>query len=621
MFLCIVRKTKQILTIIGVALLGVMILYLVKRKPTETNPVADSQETADSIATHEQRDSQQVVQLESKESVGQADSEEDYDGESSTPAQIKPSYQRGSYRSPLDIPLELSGSFAELRPNHFHAGMDIRTGGVEGKKVYAIADGYVSRIKVSTRGYGKALYVQHKNGTTSVYGHLKQFEGEILTAVRKKQYASEQFELEWYVPPGKLPVRKGQVIALSGNTGGSGGPHLHFEIRNSRGETVNPMLYGIEVKDKISPVFLGARLYHIDNAYADSYGVYPSLQLKNGNSFTVTPGRYAIGAAWVDYLTDKLNRLGINYATLSVNGKRIHTQRLETFTFDKSRYINTHIDYWRYKKTGTRFVKFFKDDGNKLDFYKGNGIFKVKEGDTLKVEILIMDVAGHTATYAVNILGNSAAKVELHGGRRVQGKMVTHKKGGYLATTNGVLSIPPGAVYRNASFGITETPPSGRAVSPMIRVDHAHVPLHKSATMKVKIPTALKSKANKLALMSYDPKTRSSSYEGRKQSGDFIYETTKTPGIFYLAIDTVSPVIKDQSAGRRLKFRVDDLLTNIDTYRCEIDGSWVLLEYEPKLNRLFGTIPESIKPGKHSLMLRVTDGVGNQQEFTKEINL
>lgn len=620
MFLCIVRKTKQIAGIVGLALLGLIILYLVKREPTVTEVEDDDLVVLDSTIKDEVRDTQENAEVDNPISISESEVEAE-DLNSSTLSSVKPNYNRGSYRSPLDIPLQLSGSFAELRPNHFHAGMDIRTGGVEGKKVYAVADGYVSRVKVSTRGYGKALYIQHKNGTTSVYGHLKQFQGAILSAVRNKQYANEQFELEWYVPAGKLRVKKGQVIALSGNTGGSGGPHLHFEIRNSKGETVNPMLYGIEVKDNISPIFLGARLYQIDNNYADNYGIYPSLQLKNGNSFTVTPGRYAIGAAWVDYLTDKLNRLGINYVTLHVNGKRIHTQGLETFTFDKSRYINTHIDYWRYKETGTRFVKLFKDDGNKLDFYKGNGIFKVTDGDTLKVEVLIMDVAGHTATYTVKVLGSSEAKPKLQGGRRVAGKTVSHKKGSYLATTNGVLSIPAGAVYRNANFSITETPPSGRAVSPMIRVDHAHIPLHKSATMKVKIPDQYKNQASKLALMSYDSKTRSSSYEGRKQSGDYIYETTKTPGIFYLALDTVAPVVKDQSVGRNLKFHVDDLLTDIATYRCEIDGNWVLLEYESKLNRLFGTIPEIVKSGKHSLKLRVTDGVGNQQELTKQINL
>ena len=163
-------------------------------------------------------------------------------------------HPQGYFRNPFDSAILLSGSFCELRNNHLHGGLDIRTGGWEGWEVKSIADGYVSRIKVSPYGYGKALYITHPNGYTSVYGHLKEYSGAIANAVKDAQYARRQYEIEIFPKAGELKVEKGQVVAISGNTGGSRGPHLHFEIRDRAGQSVNPMLFGLDVADTLPPV-------------------------------------------------------------------------------------------------------------------------------------------------------------------------------------------------------------------------------------------------------------------------------------------------------------------------------------------------------------------------------
>ena len=166
-------------------------------------------------------------------------------------------YPQDYFQSPLDVPLDVSGSFGELRSNHFHSGLDFKTKGVEGLPVYAAGDGYISRIKISTFGYGKAIYITHPNGYTSVYGHLQKANGAIESFIKARQYKEQSYEVEMYLYPTELPVKKGDVIAFSGNTGGSGGPHLHFEFRNTKSEEIlNPMHFGFKkiIKDERKPV-------------------------------------------------------------------------------------------------------------------------------------------------------------------------------------------------------------------------------------------------------------------------------------------------------------------------------------------------------------------------------
>ncbi len=526
------------------------------------------------------------------------------------------------YAHPLDGPLYLSGTFGELRNNHFHAGLDIRTGGVQGKEVKAVASGYVSRIKVSTRGYGKAIYIQHPNGTTSVYGHLKKYSGAIQDAVIARQYALEKYEFEWYVPARKLKVAKGQVIALSGNTGGSGGPHLHFEIRDKRGKTVNPLLYGIQVTDNIKPFVKSCRVYHLEKKRSEEYGIYGSTRIKKGVILDVKPGTYGIGTSWVDYFSDKMNRLGVNYAELRIDGKTIFTQKIEDFAFDQGRYINAHIDFWRYSATGIRYVKMFKDHGNALHFYSGKGQFKVDNDQHVKVEIIATDFSGKTDGFSFTLHGKEGILALKEGGTSVKDNMkCSHKSGHTLKTAGATLYIPKGALYQTTYIGLTQTPATGKAVSPMIRVSHANVALHKSATIKIKIPSEVASKKNKLVMMSYNKKTRGSSYEGGKVAGSYVTETFKNLGIFYLALDTVPPTVTALKYGSYLSFRVNDAISKIDTYTCRVDGDWVLLEYEPKSNKLFGTLPKSYKTGKHELVLTVYDSAGNKTEIKKTINI
>lgn len=607
------KKIHQIIILVAVLAISLLLLKA-------CNSTSEPEEEEGTTVT-ENKDSGKVAeQVKSEEKTV---TEPETTNESEPVSEIKKTPQKsGYYQSPLDGALSLSGSFGELRNNHFHAGMDLRTGGVEGKNVYAAADGYVSRIKVSTGGYGKALYIQHPNGTTTVYGHLQKYAGDIQSTVIAKQYAQEKYEVEIFPSAGQLRVKKGQVVAISGNTGGSGGPHLHFEIRDKNGNTTNPLLHGIDASDAIKPRILGGRLYQIDNEHYQNFGIYASVQTKNNGTITVPPGTYGMGLNWVDYFTDQLNRLGVNYATVKADGKIIFTHKIEKFAFSEGRYINKHIDFWRYSEKGVRYVKLFKDPGNPLRFYKGNGLITVKDNETVTVELEASDYVGQSTIYTVVLIGSASTNLAMENGSKMtSGKLCSPNSSAVLKSDHASVEIPQGALYNKTYIDLSETEGTGKAISPMVRLSHANVPLHKAAVIRIDIPSDFEGDKNKIVMMEYNKKTRSSSYFGGKRVGNRIEEYSKTLGVYYLAVDTIPPKVTTALIGRNLRFSAVDYSSDIVSYRCLVDNEWVLLEYEPKLNRLFGVLPDKYGSGKHSLTLVVRDAAGNETEIKKDFNI
>src|SRR5574343_376207 len=284
-------------------------------------------------------------------------------------------YPQDVFQSPLAIPLDISGSFGELRSNHFHSGLDFKTTGVEGLPVYATGDGYVSRIKISTFGYGKAIYITHPNGYTSVYGHLQKANGAIQEYIKKKQYQEKAYEVEMYLYPTELPVKKGDIIAFTGNTGGSGGPHLHFEFRDTKSEQiVNPL--------------------HISfNKQTD--GTYLSTKVKAN-------GKIAFGINAYDFCTNAYNKNGLYKVRAYLNGVLQYQYGFDSFAFDESRYINNFIDYERFHEMGQRVQKLFELSSYALSVVAGNS----KDG-TLKI------LPNSSYTYRVELYDFHQNKIEL----------------------------------------------------------------------------------------------------------------------------------------------------------------------------------------------------------------
>ncbi len=301
----------------------------------------------------------------------------------------------------------LAGTMGELRSTHFHAGIDVRTGNMVGVPIRATQGGYISKVIVGTYGYGHALMVQHPDGNTSLYGHLDQFNGPIADFVINEQYKRKSFDLDIALEPNRFPVTRGDTIALSGNTGGSTGPHLHFEIRNEKNEAINPLSFGFtEIADKYSPMAFRIALKTLDrqSRVNDKFGRMEFGLVRSGNTYRLPYPIFAHGNIGVEILAhDKLDlsqfRCGINQINMYVDTSLVFSQTIDKIDFNTSRDIVTLMDYKTLKTKGARFNKLYIEDGNRLQFYSlnNNGAIAVS-GGTRQIKIVMRDLAGHEAT-------------------------------------------------------------------------------------------------------------------------------------------------------------------------------------------------------------------------------
>ena len=327
-------------------------------------------------------------------------------------------FEKGYFQFPIKPGQQnfLTGSMGELRPNHFHAGIDVKTDFKTGLPIYASAEGYVSRIKISSFGYGKVLYITHPNGLTTVYAHLEGFNDTIADYIVRKQYEQECFDLEIYPDKGILPVKKGEKIAYSGNTGSSGGPHLHYEVRDAEEKALNPLLFGFnEVKDNLPPVFdiLAIRTFDINSRIENEFGRKEFLPVKTGKNFILNKPVKALGELGLeikvhDRMDGTQSNYGITCLEVKINGKEVFYHNLSSIAFDEMKYINAHIDYETLVNKNQRFQKCYIGDGNKLSSYKNtghNGKINIEENKTYQVEITLYDAYNNSSKLNFNITG------------------------------------------------------------------------------------------------------------------------------------------------------------------------------------------------------------------------
>src|SRR5665648_377510 len=307
---------------------------------------------------------------------------------------IDPNY----YGAPVKIPVFLAGNFAELRSNHFHAGIDIKTQGRTGISVYSAADGFISRISISPSGYGNALYIDHPNGTTTVYGHLSSFSSPVEDYIRKIQYEKEEFTINQFVPEGMFPVKKGEQIAKSGNSGSSGGPHLHFEIRRTKEEIIlNPLLFHMPVKDKTKPTIQALMVYPVsdDASVSGSHTSKRFETLQAGSAWKLKTaqtipvyGKIGFGLQTIDFFDGVPNKCGIYSLKLTVDDQLIYSFTMDDLVMEESKYINSHTDYAQAIRTGKRVYRTWVEPGNKLSIYdtlEQRGIFTATDGQIHQV--------------------------------------------------------------------------------------------------------------------------------------------------------------------------------------------------------------------------------------------
>lgn len=537
-------------------------------------------------------------------------------------------YPQGDFRSPLDIPIILSGTFGELRSNHFHSGLDIKTKQKEGFEVFAIGDGYVSRIKIQHWGFGKALYVTHSNGYTSVYAHLKKLAPKLEAYLKKQQYDKESYEIQLYPKADELVLKKGEVIAYSGNSGSSGGPHLHFEIRDAASKPVNPMLFGIEVKDSHHPTVIGVFAYALsDVAQINTSNEMIELQLKKGteeNSFIADKifacGEIGLGINAYDKQDLAFNKNGIYQLESFVNGVKNFSYTFEKFSFDESRYINTLIDYERFIDKKQRVQRCFVTPANQLSIYDdvvNNGEILIEDGKEYTVVLKIKDFKENTTTITIPIVGKNQA-ITHKKKETVTNHFITRNEEHTIKEGNVSVYIPKETFYEDFYFDLSKDK------NDQYTIHHENMPAHKNFAITFDVSGYPEKERKKLFIASLDRKNKPS-YSTTKKQGTNFTTSTKDLGVYFLAKDTIPPKVKPVnfakdswiSNKKYLKIKITDDLSGVRSFRGTINEKWILFEYDAKKGMLtydFDDIP--FTESKHNLKLIVTDNVGNNTIFT-----
>jgi murein DD-endopeptidase MepM/ murein hydrolase activator NlpD len=537
-------------------------------------------------------------------------------------------YPTTDFRFPLDLSPAISGTFGEVRSNHLHSGMDIRTNQTAGHPVYAVADGYICRLRVQIGGFGNAVYINHPNGYTSVYAHLQRFNPRIAKTIKDYQYNQQQYDVDFPLLPINIPVRKGEIIAWSGNTGSSGGPHLHFEIRDTNTEEIiNPQLFGITIPDNVKPVIAGIYLYNLNN---ESFSEKTSKQyfpvkgaagdyslIKSGA--IMLDGTAAFGISAYDQTQPGGNHNGIYSIELKVNNKTVYLSTIDRFAFGDSQAANSYIDYPEFQNSGRMIQKSFIEPGNPLAIYKTSiykGLIDMPDTFTHKAEYIVKDVRGNTSTLVFGVKGS---------GRVVNGKIIIpankfyYNKSNDFSTDAVKVSIPVGALYSTIDFTYSQS----AKIAGYSAVHHIHtrqIPVHQDYNLWIKPDGSLDPALYDKALI-VDTK-------GKSCGGDYEDGYVKTMagvfGNFYVTTDNMPPTISPQniSDGKsmagvsRMTFRISDNLSGIKSFKGTIDGNWILMEFDQKTATLWHTFDERTSSGKHTFQLEVTDKKLNTKTYT-----
>ncbi|WP_435263346.1 M23 family metallopeptidase [Tenacibaculum sp. nBUS_03] len=531
-------------------------------------------------------------------------------------------YPKDYFSPPLKIPIILSGTFGELRSNHFHSGIDIKTQGKEGIPIYAPANGYVSRIKIGQYGFGKAIYLEHPNGYTTVYAHLQKFENTIQQYVKSIQYKKEKYAIGNIFPePEKFPIKKGDIIGFTGDTGSSGEPHLHYEIRNTKTEKIiNPLLFGINPKDDRRPTIKRLIAYplsddaRIDNSTNES--ILQFKQVKEGKYITdriKACGTIGFGVSTFDRLNGATNKNGIYSLEMKVNGTTVYYHDVETFSFSESKFINLLIDYKHYKKYKRRVQKTHKVLENKLSLYKNlinDGKITIENGSNYSIEIFIKDLKKNTTSVKIPVEGVKSNL--LFQEKDTTNFKITAKNFNKFHQKNSTVAFPKNTFYKNCFIDF-------KVENGITKVHTPTIPLDKRYTLTFKTShlTDLQKQQVYIANVNYPKYPR---YVSTKKKINKVYTSTKSLGSYKLLFDTKKPYIKllnfyDKqwvTKHKNLQVKIIDKESGIRNYHATIDNQWVLMEYNHKKGILtYDFNDKKLVGSKHLFKIVLSDNVGN----------
>lgn len=538
-------------------------------------------------------------------------------------------YPPDYFRYPLDLPPSTAGSFAELRANHFHSGLDFKTNQRTGFPVHAAAEGYVSRIRVQYGGFGLAVYITHPNGFTTVYGHLERVTPELAKIIKDYQYKNQVWDADFVLQPNQAPLQNGDIFAWSGNAGASGGPHLHFEVRDTKTEqTINAQLFGLTIPDHVSPNIYAIAAYHLNGKpfsesttkqFISVIGGAGNYRLKEASPIRLS-GQCAFGITTNDMNSTSMNRNGIYSIQLNADGKTVYLFAVDRFAFDQTHAINSHIDYPAFLTYGRWMQKSFVDPGNQIGLYNGTqnrGLIDFNDDAIHDLEYVVKDIAGNTSVLKFQVKSSPpppSAEITA-----TKGTLFKYDQQNIFSTDQVKIILPAGVLYDNLDFIYTALPRKANGYSAVHRIHNRFTPLHDTFELRIKPDISLGNNPNKAVIVNTGGGAQVSIF----QDG-FVKANVRSFGDYYVALDTIAPTItpvniterKNMSASNSITFRIGDNLSGIKSYNAYIDGTWILLEhdYKSKLFRHF--FDEHCPSGKHKLDLVVTDMKDNTKKLT-----
>jgi len=529
--------------------------------------------------------------------------------------------QTGVYKWPLQGTVKLNGNYGELRPNHFHAGLDFATGQAVGMPVYSAEAGYVSRVKVSAYGYGNAIYVTHPNGRVTLYAHLSKYSSDIADLVIKEQFKAESFEIDIYPEPGKYKIKAGQLLAWSGNSGGSSGPHLHFEVRDALTEApINPLLY-YTMKDDVKPVATHIAFYNLEDTCAPVFlkdftcSQSNKMKLKN-DSITFMNNILGLAFSGFDSFTQGGSKNAVYGVKLLLDNKLIYHHQMDSIAFSSHRYVNEFSE----KVNNVRFQKCFIPTLFPSGMYKDWALKgRIILRDTLyhKIELILFDEAGNENKLLFFV---RSKKMNYYKQPTASGDFYIHcSKDLTIRKKDIYLSIPIGSTYYSFPAiidNLLETQ-NKLVISP------SNQNLNSPITIGFSIPKKFQAHADKTVMLNngsvYIPTVKS----------DSLFYSVKSLGSYKLAVDSIPPKIIPVNkasaktkvfSGKTIQFTIVDALSGIGSYRFTVNGKWQLAEFDAKSKKVSCLISDELS-GTFKAQIGVKDKCGNSAVYQFTVNL